>query len=152
MNQKYDLNELKKLASNSKNQSEMMSKLGLVPRGSNYSLFRKNLLSQGVDISHWKKRQNPPPPNKHTKETVINKILIKNGLKRTSYHIKELIFKFSILKELCVECGSGPIWNNKKLVLHLDHINGDFRDNRIENLRILCPNCHSQTSTYCRKK
>ena len=43
-------------------------------------------------------------------------------------------------------------WDGKPLVLHLDHINGDHSDNRIENLRILCPNCHSQTLTYCGKK
>jgi hypothetical protein len=45
----------------------------------------------------------------------------------------------------------GPNWNNKGLVLQLDHINGVHNDNRVENLRILCPNCHSQTDTFCAK-
>ena len=43
------------------------------------------------------------------------------------------------------------IWNDKKLSLQLDHINGDNSDNRLENLRFLCPNCHTQTETYCSK-
>ena len=45
-----------------------------------------------------------------------------------------------------------PFWNGKKLVFQLDHINGKRNDHRLENLRWLCPNCHSQTETYCGKK
>jgi hypothetical protein len=48
----------------------------------------------------------------------------------------------------CVECGLGEEWNGKQITLQLDHINGIGNDNRIENLRLLCPNCHSQTETF----
>lgn len=48
----------------------------------------------------------------------------------------------------CIECGIGDLWNNKPLKLELDHINGVRTDNTRENLRFLCPNCHSQTNTY----
>jgi hypothetical protein len=48
----------------------------------------------------------------------------------------------------CALCGIGPQWNEAPLVLHVDHINGDPYDCRAENLRFLCPNCHSQTDTY----
>ena len=50
----------------------------------------------------------------------------------------------------CSCCGLSE-WNAKPITLHLDHINGDHHDNRMENLRLLCPNCHSQTPTYCNK-
>jgi 5-methylcytosine-specific restriction endonuclease McrA len=52
---------------------------------------------------------------------------------------------------VCQICGVSE-WLGKPLRLHLDHINGISNDNRLENLRFLCPNCHSQTTTYCKKK
>jgi len=54
-------------------------------------------------------------------------------------------------KEECEWCNLTTVWNGKPIVLHLDHINGINTDNRLENLRFLCPNCHSQTPTYCGK-
>jgi hypothetical protein len=54
--------------------------------------------------------------------------------------------------EVCAECGTGPQWQGIPMTLEMDHISGDYRDNRRENLRFLCPNCHATTNTYCRKK
>ena len=57
----------------------------------------------------------------------------------------------NLLEYKCSSCGITDMWNNKKLSLQLDHINGINNDNRLNNLRFLCPNCHSQTETYCGK-
>ena len=52
------------------------------------------------------------------------------------------------LEQKCSLCGLGLVWNGKPLRLQIDHENGDKQDNRIENLRIICPNCHTQTHTW----
>lgn len=74
-------------------------------------------------------------------------IFIKNSIiKRPSGHKEKLK---EIIGYKCNKCGLENEWQGKTIVLQLDHINGDNKDNRIENLRFLCPNCHSQTPTYC---
>jgi len=62
--------------------------------------------------------------------------------------IKKRLIKGNMIPYKCDECGIDDNWNDKKLVLQLDHINGINNDNRIENLRFLCPNCHTQQDTY----
>jgi 5-methylcytosine-specific restriction endonuclease McrA len=61
------------------------------------------------------------------------------------------VLKENVIKYQCAECGMFDKWNGKKIILQLDHINGVNNDNRVENLRFLCPNCHSQTKTYSGK-
>ena len=77
-------------------------------------------------------------------------IFVENS-KVTRAYLKSLIIKEELIKYQCSECGIKNIWNGKNLNLHIDHINGIRNDNRIENLRFLCPNCHSQTESYCSK-
>lgn len=66
-------------------------------------------------------------------------------------HVKRRLVTAGLLKHECAECGQGDEWKGKKLVMVLDHKNGVNNDHRIENLRMLCPNCNSQTDTFSGK-
>lgn len=57
----------------------------------------------------------------------------------------------NILGNFCLECGVGNVWNGKPLILQLHHIDGNNKNNKMENITLLCPNCHTQTETYCNK-
>ena len=78
----------------------------------------------------------------------LKQVLVENK-QYDSRILKKLLYTEEIKEEKCEACGIGPVWNELPLVLQLDHINGNNKDNRIENLRILCPSCHDQTSTKC---
>jgi 5-methylcytosine-specific restriction endonuclease McrA len=67
--------------------------------------------------------------------------------KRNRKHIKARLVKAGLFDNSCQSCGIVD-WRGRPLSMHLDHVNGIRNDNRLENLRMLCPNCHSQTPTY----
>ncbi len=85
--------------------------------------------------------------NPRPKEISLDVMLVDSRPQTSRTNLKSKLIKAGILAEECAVCGLSE-WLGKKLSLHLDHINGKSKDNRIENLRLLCPNCHSQTETY----
>ena len=65
--------------------------------------------------------------------------------------IKRRLIKQKLIEYKCCECGNEGVWMGKPLSLQLDHKNGIANDNRLQNLRFICANCHSQTDTWCGK-
>lgn len=114
--------------------------------GRTYRNIRNRIIRLELDTTHF--RPFSRPNHKAWNKLSLDEILVKDSTYLTSRLRKRLIAE-GILQEKCSECGIGPEWNGKELSLQLDHINGIDNDHRIENLRILCPNCHSQTPTYC---
>lgn len=79
--------------------------------------------------------------------------LFSRDSKRDTGTLKKRIIRDDLLShQRCASCSMGRTWNDELLNFHLDHIDGDRRNNTLENLRFLCPNCHSQTDTYCKPK
>lgn len=122
---------------------EVFASLGMRNIGSNFTTLVNRLKYENVDYTKFKN-------NKHkSRKRVIsyNEIFCKDS-NVSRYTVKKRCIEDKLINLNCALCGIDSNWNNKKLVLVLDHINGMHNDNRIENLRLLCPNCNSQTETF----
>ena len=142
---KISKEEFRELILKSKTYKEALGFFGLKNRGHNFRTLKRRILEDGADDSQIK--ENNKHRNHETRRVPLEKILTTNSSWNSS-SIRPKLIKAGLLQNICSECGQKPEWNGKPLVLQLDHINGDSTDNRIQNLRILCPHCHSQTSTF----
>lgn len=135
------------LIKNSSNISEVLFKLGYTTTGNSwgYSQVKKRMTDLNIDYSTFKGKA---PLVEARKENTLTaeELLIKN-CKHNRRQLRGFIIRNNLLPYRCAICNTVK-WNNKTLSLELDHINGVNDDNRLENLRFLCPNCHSQTTTY----
>tara|TARA_Y100000114_G_scaffold60183_1_gene55161 strand:- start:1156 stop:1518 length:363 start_codon:yes stop_codon:yes gene_type:complete len=85
--------------------------------------------------------------NKYTR-IPNEKLFVKNSSYKNYTHLKNRIIKENLIPYECAFCGNEGEWKKKNLSLVLDHINGVKKDNRLENLRFVCPNCDSQLPTF----
>lgn len=156
MSIKYTKELLEPIVIESTSIREVLIKLGLKYSGGNHTHISKKIKEFNIDTTHFLGKgwcKGKQSHKRYTKNSFINEVLILDSNKklRTSF-IKEKLFEFNLKERICEECGQDEFWNNKKLILQLDHINGNSKDNRLINLKILCPNCHSQTPTFSGKK
>ena len=131
---------------NSNHIAEFLEKIGERVGGSGYKRFYEYCKKYNINYNDYFKYEIKKPINLNKP---IEQILVENSTYSNTNHLKKKLFKLKLLENKCAECGIADEWNGKKISLHMDHINGINNDNRLENLRILCPNCHSQTDTYC---
>ncbi len=137
-------NDFIELVRNSPGIGAILKHFGFKNVGRNHHIVKTRILELQIDTSHF----NPFIRNKDKKYLIpIEEMLVEN-YDRSVSHLRKKVMSTGILGDTCNMCGIGKSWNNKVLVLQLDHINGISTDNRIENLRALCPNCHSQTDTF----
>lgn len=146
---KYTKEQLAEAVKESLTAREALIKLGVLPSGGNYPVLNNNISFLRLDITHWTKKKETKLMPGHFKPRDIKDYLVeKDGPKINSYTLKKKLISKNLIQDICSTCNLKPIWEDKPLSLHLDHINGIHHDNRLENLRLLCPNCHSQTSTF----
>ena len=107
-----------------------------------------------LDISHFNSKDERVKGLKEcskAKQKKLEDILVKDSAYTYTNDLKKRLYKEGIKERICELCGQGEFWNERKMSLVLDHINGINNDNRLENLRIICPNCDATLDTYCGK-
>jgi predicted RNA-binding Zn-ribbon protein involved in translation (DUF1610 family) len=145
---KYTKEFLEEIVNKCKCVWDVVEMSGMSKQEGNYRYISQYIKKYEISTTHFENqrkgfsRQEKPLDD----YLVDNKHLTLSGNK-----LKKKLFKANLLKNECCMCGQGEIWNCKKMSLILDHINGDRKNNKIENLRIVCPNCNATLDTHCGK-
>ncbi|MFG2426279.1 HNH endonuclease [Streptomyces sp. NPDC048590] len=146
-----DQEEFRRAVANSHSLAELLRRLGRRDNKQQRNLVRQWVAELGISTSHFlgQAHQRGKPATTRTRHA--SDLLVRHdGRRRTKTALlRRALFEIGVPTR-CDICESGPIWHGKPITLEIDHINGDWSDDRAENLRLLCPNCHAVTTTWCR--
>lgn len=127
---------------------QVLFKLNLRLAGGNYSQVKKYLEKYKINTVHFTGRGWSKGKTGIGKPRTKLEDILKKDNYFQSFKLKKRLFAAKLKPKHCEECGWKKVSDDGRLPLELDHINGDSTDNRLENLRVLCPNCHSLKPTH----
>ncbi|MCC9703909.1 HNH endonuclease [Streptomyces sp. MNU76] len=148
-----DEEALRTLVPQASSYADVMRGLGLVVSYTNHRRVQRAAARLGLDTSHFKRRtwgkvdRRAPTPTAHRVLVVLPPDAGRTNRAQLHRALTEIGVPYT-----CMSCGNTGEWLGRSITLQIDHINGDWHDNRRENLRYLCPNCHALTDTWCRQK
>ncbi len=138
---------LRTVVAESSNVKDVVRRLGISAVGGNHAHISRRIAALGIDTSHFARSRQRP------KEALGNPLTLRSPQdgRIPGRRLRRELLRLGA-PEQCSMCGTGTEWNNRPLRLEVDHISGEWWDNRPDNLRLLCPNCHSTTDTYRGRK
>ncbi|MFJ9742174.1 HNH endonuclease signature motif containing protein [Streptomyces sp. NPDC101166] len=145
--------ELRTLVAKATSYADVMRGLGMEVDDTNHRRVRRAASRLELDTSHFRRRswaqpERPAPaPVAHRVLVVLPEQAGRTNRTRLHQALTEIGVPYA-----CAECGNTGEWRGRPITLQIDHVNGNWRDNRRANLRYLCPNCHALTDTWCRRK
>lgn len=144
---KIPTEDLIALVNRSSTFTEVLAYFGLKMHGGNNQTLKERLAFDGIDCTGLSKRRKQHRQKQgKSRGRSLTEILADPKSRRKD--VKRAVLEAQVLPPSCAVCGGGDTWEGKPLTLVLDHINGVNNDHRVENLRLLCPNCNSQTQTF----
>lgn len=149
----YSTQQLAEAVAASTSFAGVLRHLGLPQAGGTQAHLARRIRADGLDTGHFlgqAHRRGTASGRRLSSEAVL--VLRPPGASRVKTQLLRRALVEGGVPHACSACGLEPTWQGRPLTLVVDHVNGDWLDNRLPNVRFLCPNCHAQTATWCRKK
>jgi transposase-like protein len=150
LRRRYSEEDLRRAVAASYSWAETLRRLGYCPTGGNWKTLKKRVAEFEISTAHFDPYRATRGAGRQRRRR-LSEILIEGSTFSRSV-LKERLYDAGLKERKCELCGQDEIWNGRRIGLILDHINGIRNDNRLENLRIICPNCAAGLDTHCGRK
>jgi hypothetical protein len=145
---RYPEDELREVVARSTSLSQVLRHFGLRPAGGNHRHLRRWLVQWNISTEHFTYEATAPALRRRIP---LDEILVEGSTYHRG-HLKRRLYAEGVKERRCELCGQDELWRGRRMALILDHVNGVADDNRLENLRIVCPNCAATLDTHCGKQ
>lgn len=149
---RYSEDELRRAVRDSRSYREVLGHLGLSQQGGgSYATLQRRIAELQLSTAHFTGQGlNRENISGHLRSVALplDELLVADSACRNPGRLKQRLMRLGLLGDRCAICGIGPSWRGAPLVLRMDHVNGVRTDNRLTNLRLVCPNCDSQLPTF----